>query len=216
MSEPRCPLAQLTPSPPSRHTLPGVTTANKITILRILLVPFFISQVLYYVETGNETYRLLAILAFAVASISDGIDGYIARHYNQRSELGSVLDPLADKLLLVSGIVLLSLRNEPHLPPIPKWLTVTILSRDVILLIGLGLIHHFCGRATVRPILLGKVTTVLQMSCVIWALLKWPEVPLFYLAVVAAVCTGISGLIYSYDGLRQIATSPSSFPTPRQ
>jgi phosphatidylglycerophosphate synthase len=57
-----------------------MTTANKITIVRILLVPFFISQVLYYVDTGNEVYRLLAILSFAVAALSDGIDGYIARH----------------------------------------------------------------------------------------------------------------------------------------
>src|SRR5262245_3010886 len=108
-----------------------MTTANKITILRILMVPFFVVQLLCYVNSGNEWYRLFAIVSFAFAAISDGIDGYIARRYHQHSELGAVLDPLADKLLLVSGIVLLSLDNAEHLPRIPLWLTATILSRDM-------------------------------------------------------------------------------------
>ena len=86
-----------------------MTTANKITIGRILLVPFFIVLVLYYIQTDNEWYRLWAIISFALASLADGLDGYIARRYNQRSELGAILDPLADKLLLVSAIVLLTL-----------------------------------------------------------------------------------------------------------
>src|SRR5690606_230742 len=98
---------------------PAMTTANKITIFRILLIPFFISQVLYYARTGEELHRLLAILCFAAAAISDGVDGYLARHYNQASELGKMLDPLADKLLLVSGLILLSLDNTPHLPQVP-------------------------------------------------------------------------------------------------
>src|SRR6266850_6286636 len=123
-----------------------MTTANKITILRILLVPFFIAQVLYYVGSGNELYRLLAILSFAIAAISDGVDGYIARRYNQRSELGAILDPLADKLLLVSGIVLVSLHSPPNLKiiPIPLWVTATILSRDALLLIGMVVIQMIC------------------------------------------------------------------------
>ena len=78
-----------------------MTTANKITIIRILLVPFFIVQVLYYVNTGNEWYRLLAFVCFAVAAISDGIDGYIARRYNQISELGKMIE---SRVQLVPGI----------------------------------------------------------------------------------------------------------------
>ena len=190
-----------------------MTTANKITIFRILLVPLFIVQVLYYADTGNELYRLLALLCFAVAAISDGIDGYLARHYNQHSELGRVLDPLADKLLLVSGVVLLSLKNEPYLHRIPMWLTATILSRDVLLLVGLAVIHYACGKATVRPIMAGKVATVLQMSCVLWALLKWPESFLFCLALGAAICTGGSGIWYVLDGIKQLSAHPSSSPT---
>ena len=82
-----------------------MTTANKITIVRILLVPFFVVEVLYYMETGNAAHRWIALVSFAVAAVCDGVDGVIARRFNQRSELGAILDPLADKLLLVSGVV---------------------------------------------------------------------------------------------------------------
>src|SRR5438128_9662171 len=133
-----------------------MTTANKITILRILLIPFFVVQVLYYVKDGEEFHRLLAILSFAVAAICDGVDGYLARRYNQRSELGAILDPLADKLLLVSAIVLLSRHDKPTLDRIPFWLTMTVIGRDVILLLGLIVIHYTCGIIKVKPHLIGK------------------------------------------------------------
>jgi len=190
-----------------------MTTANKITICRILLVPLFIVEVLYYTDTGNEIHRLIALLAFAFAALSDAIDGYLARRYNQHSELGRVLDPLADKILLISGVVLLSLKNEPYLQRIPMWLTATILSRDVLLVLGLVVIHHACGKAVVRPVMLGKMATVLQMICVLWALLKWPANALLALAVAAAVFTGVSGIVYVLDGIRQLSASPSSSAT---
>src|SRR5579862_3092463 len=76
----------------------AMTTANKITISRILLIPFFVVEVLYYVRTGHELHRILGICSFFLAAVCDGVDGYVARHYNQRSELGAILDPLADKL----------------------------------------------------------------------------------------------------------------------
>src|SRR5438128_6723023 len=133
-----------------------MTTANKITILRILLIPFFVVQVLYYVKDGEEFHRLLAILSFAVAAICDGVDGYIARRYNQRSELGAILDPLADKLLLVSGIVLLSINNA-HIGNIPLWLTGTILGRDLVILIGMVVIQITVGKTRVRPRIAGKI-----------------------------------------------------------
>jgi len=193
-----------------------MTTANKITILRILLVPFFITQVIYYVQEGLEYHRLLALLSFALAAVSDGIDGYIARRYDQRSELGALLDPLADKLLLVSGIVLLSLDNEPFLPRIPLWLTATILSRDVLLLIGLAVIYYACGKVAIQPVLMGKIATVLQMTCVVWGLLKWDAGWLMIWSVGAVIFTGASGIIYVYRGVRQLSTSPTSAPSPKQ
>lgn len=193
-----------------------MTTANKVTIFRMLLVPFFVVEVLYYVRSANELHRVASLLTFFVAAICDGVDGYIARHYNQRSELGAILDPLADKLLLVSGVVLLSFDHGPLLGQIPLWLTGTILGRDLILLIGLGVIHLTVGKVHVRPRILGKVATVLQMVAVLWILLKWDAgagarwLDIWTLA--AAICTGGSGLFYVWDGVRQLSASPKSSP----
>jgi CDP-diacylglycerol--glycerol-3-phosphate 3-phosphatidyltransferase len=191
-----------------------MTTANKVTILRILLVPFFVVEVLYYVNTGDEVHRLLALISFAVASICDGVDGYIARHYNQRSELGAILDPLADKLLLVSGVVVLSFDHAPQLERIPLWLTGTIIGRDVVLLLGLIVIQMTVGKVTVRPRMVGKIATVLQMAAVLWVLLKWHSPVLDYIVLGAAICTGVSGLWYVFDGMKQLGAHPASSPTP--
>jgi CDP-diacylglycerol--glycerol-3-phosphate 3-phosphatidyltransferase len=197
----------------------AMTTANKVTIFRILLIPFFVVEVLYYMKSGNETHRLLAILAFAVAAVCDGVDGYIARRYNQRSELGAILDPLADKLLLVSGIVLFSF-NNPHLGSIPLWLTGTIIGRDLLVLIGMAVIQMTVGKVTVRPRALGKVATVLQMLCLGWILLKLDTrvaEPWFSIwAILTALCTGISGIQYVLDGVRQLSSHPTSSPTVSQ
>jgi cardiolipin synthase (CMP-forming) len=199
-------------------TLPllGMTTANKITILRVLLIPFFVVQVLYYVERGVEWYRLAAIMTFGVAALSDALDGYIARRYNQRSQLGAILDPMADKLLLVSGVLLLSFDNRPWLPQAPLWLVGTIVGRDVLLLIGAVVIYYSCGRVAVRPILIGKLATVLQMVCVLWGLFKWNSAGLELWSAGAAICTGVSGIFYVVEGVRQLSVSPSSGPAPGQ
>lgn len=191
-----------------------MTTANKITIVRILLVPFFIVQVLYYVSGAGEWHRYLALVAFGVAAASDGIDGFIARRFSQRSELGAILDPLADKLLLVSGIVLLSLHHEEYLPHLPLWLTATVLSRDVLLLLGLVVIHYVGGKVVVRPHLTGKIATVLQMTCVLWALLKLQASWLELWTLSAALFTGVSGVIYVLAGVRQLSTNPASSASP--
>jgi len=194
-----------------------MTTANKITILRILLIPFFVVETLYYVETGNEVHRLLAILSFAITAILDGVDGYIARRYNQKSELGAILDPLADKLLLVSGIVLLSFNNAPRLGQIPLWLTGTVIGRDLLLLTGIAVIRLTIGKVVVRTRFLGKIATVLQMVVVLWVLLKWDrdlDVRWFKVwTMSAALCTGGSGLLYVWDGVKQLGAHPTSLPT---
>lgn len=191
-----------------------MTTANKITILRMLLVPFFVVEVLYYVKSGNEMHRMAALLTFAVAAICDGVDGYIARHYNQISELGKILDPLADKLLLVSGVVVLSFDHGPLMGQIPLWLTGTIIGRDLLLLIGLVVIQMTVGKVKVRPRILGKVATVLQMIAVLWILLQWDKgwgaKWTVYWTMGAAFCTGASGLLYVWDGVKQLSASPSS------
>lgn len=194
-----------------------MTTANKITILRILLIPFFVVEVLYYFKTGNETHRLAALLSFAIAAICDGVDGYIARTYNQRSELGAILDPLADKLLLVSGIVVLSFEHplyQRYLVTLPLWLAGTIIGRDVVILAGMLVIQMTVGKVKVRPRIIGKISTVLQMVVVLWALLKWDTKGLRIWVFAAALCTGISGLFYIWDGSRQLSAHPASSPKP--
>ena len=193
-----------------------MTTANKITILRILLIPFFVVEILYYVQTGEELHRLLGLLAFAVAAILDGVDGYVARRYHQQSELGTVLDPLADKLLLASAIVVLSFDHAPRLGQIPLWLTGTILGRDLLLAIGTVTIRLTVGKITVRPRITGKIATVFQMVIVSWLLLRWDVYFhgefLKILVLGAGLFTGCSGLFYVWDGTKQLASHPSSLP----
>jgi cardiolipin synthase (CMP-forming) len=193
-----------------------MTTANKITIFRILLVPFFIVQLLYYVRTGDDWNWLFALLAFAFAALADGLDGYIARRYNQKSELGAILDPLADKLLLVSAIILLSLDHGDYFTKIPLWLTVTLISRDIIILIGFLVIHHLLGKTVVRTRITGKIATVFQMATVLWILFRWTELVVSYLVLGAAFFTALSGALYIFDGIRQLSASPTSAATKDQ
>lgn len=194
-----------------------MTTANKITILRILLIPFFVVELIYYVRSGNEAHRLAALLCFAVAAILDGVDGYIARRYNQISELGKILDPLADKLLLVSAIVALSLDNSPYLGQFPLWLTGIIIGRDLLLGIGAVVIWLVVGKISVRPRLTGKLATVFQMLAVIWILLRWDLIfhgrflQIWILG--AGAFTGASALLYVWDGMQQLGAHPASLPT---
>jgi cardiolipin synthase len=168
---------------------------------------------LYYRDTANEAYRFWAIVCFAVAAISDGIDGYIARKYNQRSVLGKVLDPLADKLLLVSGLVILCLPKVPQLIQIPLWLAVIVFGRDIILGLGIILIYVFCGKIKGNPHIIGKTSTVLQIAVVSWALLKWNEEWLFWIMLATGITTGISGLIYIGEGIKNLSETPESLPT---
>jgi len=194
-----------------------MTTANKITILRILLIPFFVVELIYFLETGNEVHRLLALIAFAVTAILDGVDGYIARRYNQKSELGAILDPLADKLLLLSGIITLSFNHGPRLGQIPLWLTGTVIGRDLLLLIGIAVIRLTVGKVVVRPRIMGKIATVLQMVVVLWILLGWDrDLNVHWITgwtLGAAVCTAVSGLLYIWDGVKQLGSHPASSPT---
>ena len=112
---------------------------NLITILRILLIPVFIILLLY-----NHFSWALAVFAFC--GVTDGLDGFIARNSNQRTVLGTYLDPMADKLLLISGFVTLS-----FLKIIPLWITIVLVSRDLILLIGTLILHMIQGYIVIEP-----------------------------------------------------------------
>jgi phosphatidylglycerophosphate synthase len=133
--------------------------------------------------------------------------------------LGRILDPLADKLLLVSGIVLLSFDNEPYFRQIPLWLTATIIGRDLLLAIGAVVIRAVVGKITVRPRIIGKIATVFQMFVIVWILLHWDATFHGYLLQIsfigAAILTAISGVLYVFDGMKQLSEHPSSSPTPK-
>ena len=188
-----------------------MTTANKITICRILLIPVFIWLTLDYIRDsqrgeGLELQRWMACGVFALASITDAVDGYIARRYKQKTELGTYLDPLADKLLLVSALVLLSVRFKVNSPfePLPLWFPVLVISRDLIILGGFILIHIITGHSKAQPRLIGKAATLCQMITLGWVLLQIHYPPVKWPLYAAGLCTFISGIWYILDGIKQL------------
>ena len=135
---------------------------NSLTILRILLVPVYVGFMTY----GEYGYALAILLA---AGLTDAIDGYLARKLNQRTRLGTLLDPLADKVLLTSSFISLAVL---HL--IPSWLVILVVSRDLILLMGTAVAHVTSTPIRVTPTFLGKGTTMFQLAYVVLiVMLTW-------------------------------------------
>jgi CDP-diacylglycerol--glycerol-3-phosphate 3-phosphatidyltransferase len=146
-----------------------MTTANKITITRILMIPLFVMMAVYYgksVQQGHPQHwqRFFAIGIFLVAAASDGIDGYVARRFNQRSRLGVILDPIADKGLLLTAIITLSLSNWTY--EFPVWFPVVVITRDVVIVAGALILHYLNGSVAVKPSWIGKSATALQMAAI--------------------------------------------------
>lgn len=199
-----------------------MTLANKITITRLLLIPVFIVFSAYYslsIVDGAEVvwYRIAALITYAVASLSDALDGYIARNFNQSTQLGRALDPVADKLLLLAGVVTLSVTQWTATLPI--WFAVLVIARDVAIVAGVVIIHYTIGKVKMRAILTSKICTFLQLSCVCWVLVDFWSVearplPLEILIYLAAVFTLISGYQYIVEGIQQMRehgyTAPDS------
>src|SRR5712672_2805966 len=135
------------------------------------MIPVFVALAIYYGESVRrgaplEWQRFAAIIVFLLAAASDGLDGYVARRYNQRSRLGVILDPIADKGLLLSGIITLSISNwsesDPDYGKFPIWFPVLVITRDVVILVGAGVLQLLVGRLRVKPHWTGKIATVLQ------------------------------------------------------
>ena len=191
-----------------------MTTANKITVIRILMIPVFVTLAIYYGESIQEGkpqdwMRFTAVAVFLLAAVSDGLDGYVARRYNQRSSLGMILDPIADKGLLLSGIITLSISNwsqvDPNYGRFPTWFPVLVITRDIVILVGSAVLHILNGTVRVRPSWTGKVATVLQMSAIAWVMLQIQLLPLLYVVIAAGLFTLVSGMIYVRDGVRQLS-----------
>ena len=169
--------------------------ANWLTVLRILLIPVFVA-LLVYRKPGA------ALVVFALAALTDLLDGYVARRRGSQSRLGAFLDPTADKLLLTASFATLT-----YLRVLPAWITIVVISRDVILVVGALLIHMVGGRIHPRPTWAGKLATFFQILSVLTGLLahyfKLPLAPkpIWWLA---AVFTMISGLQYVVHGMRYL------------
>jgi cardiolipin synthase (CMP-forming) len=193
---------------------PEVTTANKITVVRIFMIPVFVTLAIYYGESiqrgdPQEWQRFAAIIVFLLAAASDGLDGYVARRYNQRSRLGVILDPIADKGLLLSGIITLSITNwsqsDPNYGKFPVWFPVLVITRDAVILVGAAILHYFIGnKMKVKPSWTGKVATVCQMCAIAWVMLQLRFLPLWFVVSVAGIFTAVSGVIYVIEGIRQL------------
>ena len=174
--------------------------ANWLTVLRILLIPVFVT-LLVYQRPG------LALIVFASAALTDLLDGYVARHRGSQSRLGAFLDPMADKMLLISSFVTLT-----WLKALPFWIAAVVISRDVILVVGALLIHMLGGRIYPRPTWAGKAATFFQIVTVLLGLTaRYFGVPLALEVAmwVAAIFTVVSGLQYLVQGMRYLSVAPT-------
>jgi cardiolipin synthase len=174
-----------------------LTTANGLTILRIVFIPVFI----ILLTDGSAG---LALAIFLAAGITDILDGVIARRYGQKTSIGSVLDPLADKLLMVTSIVILSLPQMGFPNVFPRWLTILLISRDVLMMLVALVIVLMVGWRFFKPSIYGKASTVLQMLTVLavlycnWRGAAVPELRVMY--YLTGALTAFSGLHYLVTG----------------
>jgi cardiolipin synthase (CMP-forming) len=184
----------------TRLTLSFATTANQLTILRIVFVPVFIILLVYH-ELG------WALATFILAGLTDVLDGVIARRFGQKTSIGAVLDPIADKLLMASSILILSLPQMEFHNTIPRWLLIVIIFRDVFILLVSLIVVLMVGWRVFTPSPYGKISTFMQVLTVLavlytnWQGLVLPELNiLFYMT---GLMTAFSGIHYLVRGLRQ-------------
>jgi len=180
---------------------------NYLTLIRIAAIPFFL--VLLFSRLYNY-----ALLVFLIGGITDALDGPVARFTNQRTRLGAYLDPLADKLLIMSSLVVLTFIDS-----VPAWLTILVLSRDVIVTLGYGAIYFVVEeRMEIQPSTLGKINTFLLLLTITIVLVSLYDPNMIpsplpsYLFLLSAVTTIISGLQYVYRGLVWFQERAPSLP----
>ena len=186
-----------------------MTYATAITILRPFLVPVFCVLAIRYgdsVSSGspNETTRWLAVGTYIVAAAMDGIDGWVARRFNQKSLIGSILDPLTDKALLLTGLITLTLVDWGQDWRLPMWFLVLVIARDIEIIVGIWILYFINRRVPIKPHWTGKVCTVLQMIAMGWIMLRFTAIDLIYPTIAATIFTIWSGYEYYMMGYRQL------------
>jgi cardiolipin synthase len=167
---------------------------NIITLIRIILIPWF--AILLINGSFNQ-----ALWVFAGAAMSDMLDGLIARWFSQKTRLGSFLDPIADKMLLSTAFISLAVLKE-----IPVWLSVIVISRDVVILVGVSILFLNQVHLEIKPTVISKITTIFQLLLVLLILssgyIHFADWLRQGLILTTLVCTILSGLHYVYSGLK--------------
>ena len=178
-----------------------LTTANQLTILRIIFVPVF----MIFLTEGDMGW---ALAVFVAAGLTDVLDGIIARRYGQKTSIGAVLDPIADKLLMTTSVIVLSLPQMGFHNTIPKWLMILVISRDLFILLVSLVIVLMVGWRVFRPTAYGKASTVLQVGTVLavlyanWLQADIPELRILFF--LTGFMTAFSGLHYLITGRKYL------------
>lgn len=172
-----------------------MTLANKITVLRILTIPIFIIVLL-------QGHLPAARWIFFLCISSDALDGAIARFRGERTRLGTFLDPLADKLLLVATFIAFT-----YLGWIPVWIFITVLSRDLLIVLGWAIVYILTGNSNIEPRILGKITTALQMITALGLLVNLPTDLLRALLTAMIISTALSLADYIWAGNKRLGAA---------
>jgi len=180
-------------SPVTREVDTWRTLPNLITALRILLIiPFT-----WYAVHGRDLY---ALVIFAIAGISDGVDGLLARRLNQFSRLGRLIDPLADKFLTGTGYIVLSVFRD-GLPAIPLWVMAMVVGRDLLILLGAWIVYRSTRTTEFKPTIYGKLNTVIELVVIPWFLLTPPPQAVYFLMAISIL---ISLVDYARQGIKML------------
>ncbi|MDA7936187.1 CDP-alcohol phosphatidyltransferase family protein [Akkermansiaceae bacterium] len=186
-----------------------MTYATLITLLRFFMVPVFCVLAIRYgdsVAAGdpNEKVRWFAVITYITAAALDGLDGWVARRFDQKSLMGSILDPLTDKALLLTGLITLTLVDWGQDWHLPMWFLILVILRDTEIIVGIWILYFINRRVPIRPHWSGKVCTVTQMIALGWVMLKLFDLSPIYPVAIATVFTLWSGVEYFREGLRQL------------
>jgi cardiolipin synthase len=189
-----------------------LTTANQLTLLRMLLIPAFVILIVY-------DYPGWALVVFMIAGVTDGLDGFFARR-GQQTSLGAFLDPMADKLLLVTTFIVLTIPGLGLVNRIPLWLTILVISRDVVIVLTVALVSLTIGRRQFRPSIYGKAATAIYIvTCVavmFFNFLGRRSVLVTACIDLSLVFTLISGIHYIVHVARIINQPQQSAASPRR
>jgi cardiolipin synthase len=171
----------------------ALTPANQLTLLRVVLIPAFVILVVY-------GYFGWALVVFVTAGLTDALDGLLARWWRQKTSLGAWLDPMADKLLLVTTFVVLTIPGLGLANRLPIWLTVLIISRDVVIVLTVAIVNLAVGPRTFRPSIYGKIATAVYIVTAVVAMffnyLGYPSVLVDIGVYLSLAITLVSGLHY--------------------